>query len=231
MVLVGVLAVVLAAVGAVAAVARNSDDNTQSAVVGQAPPTSTTTTTAGTAATASVGTTVPSTVPASTTTTSPKTTTTRRAATTTTTTTKPAAPTTTTRPTPPPTPVTPLCAADQIEVNTLSDATSYTAGQVVKLTTTIRNRSASACFYRGYDVAMNFLDPSGHVVAGSQAHADDVGQQTFAPGQVLSQTSTWDPSACGTPPCATPAPGIYSVQATWAFSGGIYGFTHQFVLH
>ena len=119
----------------------------------------------------------------------------------------------------------PQCAAAQIDVNTNTASLSYPAGQPVTLTTTIRNRSSAPCFYRGYDVAMSILDPNLQQLFGTTAHADDVGPQTFAPGQVLTQSATWAPA-----PTAAPPPGFYSAQATWSFSGGTYGYTRQFVL-
>jgi hypothetical protein len=104
------------------------------------------------------------------------------------------------------------------------------AGQPVGLQTTIKNRSSDPCFYRGYTVTMTFLDRDQRPIISEAAHADDVQFRPFSPGQVLSHSATWDPSKCPSPPCATPAPGIYSVTADWSFSGGRYGATQQYVL-
>lgn len=108
-------------------------------------------------------------------------------------------------------------------MTTTTASLSYPAGQPVTLTTTIGNRSSSPCMYRGYDVTMSIIDPNLQQLFATTAHADDVGPQTFAPGQVLTQSATWTPAAA-------PPPGFYSAQATWSFSGGTYGYTRQFVL-
>jgi hypothetical protein len=62
-------------------------------------------------------------------------------------------------------------------------------------------------------------------------HFDDPASTEFRPGQSLTQSFTWDPASCQSPPvCARPTPDIYSVEAIWSFSGGRYTATMQFVL-
>jgi hypothetical protein len=224
-VIIAVVAVVLAGAGVVAAVAHD-EGRPAASVRGVSVPTTTTapepatTTTSTTAAPDAATTTAPATTVG-------RTTTTRR---TTTTTIRPPTPTTAPAPTgttnPPATAV--LCTPDQIDINVVPTSKRVTAGQPVALQTTIRNRSSEPCFYRGYTVTMTFLDPKGSVIIAPAEHADDVQFRQFSPGQALSTSATWDPSRCASPPCAPPAPGIYSVSAEWSFSGGRYGATQQF---
>lgn len=215
-----VAAAVLAAAGVVAAFAHDDGKGPVTAAPGS---TVTTTTSAPEPQT----TTTTTSAPPGTTTTSPpttvgRTTTTRRTTTTTarpTTTTAAPGPTGTTSP--PATAV--LCTPNQIDISVAPNSRSIPAGQPVTLQTTIRNRSSDPCFYRGYTVTMTFLDPNGNVIMSQAAHADDVQFRPFSPGQALSHTATWTPSA-------PPPPGIYSVTADWSFSGGRYGATQQYVL-
>ncbi|HEX2047888.1 MAG TPA: hypothetical protein VHF27_08990 [Acidimicrobiales bacterium] len=225
--LIALAAAVLGVAGIVAAAAHDDDGPpAREALVGGEVTTTVTavpdTTTSTTAA------------PPETTTTSPPTTTGRTTTTTTTrrtTTTTSARPTTTTRPaTPAPPGARPLCAAEQIELTGGPERLDYRAGQPVTLRTAIRNRSSSPCFYRGYTVTMTFLDPGGAAIIASSVVADDLEDRQFAPGERLSHSATWDPGRCPSPPCATPAPGIYSTQAAWSFSGGRYTVTRDFVL-
>ncbi|MDQ3898874.1 MAG: hypothetical protein M3326_16800 [Actinomycetota bacterium] len=223
-VVIAVAAVLLAGAGIVAVAAHDGDhEPVREALVGQnatsstLPPDTTTSTTVAPAST----TTSPPTTVAPTTTTRPTTTTARRPTTTTTrltTTTAPPADR-------------PLCAVDQIGVSVATDAQSYLAAQPVRLTTTIRNRSTAPCFYQGYTVLMSFRDPARVPFLGTAVHLDDPSPTEFRPGQSLTQSFTWDPASCPSPPvCARPTPDIYSVEAAWSFSGGRYTATMDFVL-
>ena len=223
--LVGVLALLLGGAGVVAVVVHDDDDDRRvsEAVVGDV--TTTTSTTVLETATST------SAVPAAPSTSSPPTTAGRSART--------AAPPTTARPPtnttarPQTTTTSPdllLCAAEQIDISAGTDSLSYPAGRPVTMTTTIRNRSSAPCFYRGYSVTLSFLDPVGRPLASTEVNGDSSSDRRFAPGARLSHTLTWDPAACPTAPCATPAPGFYSVAASWSFSGGTYAATMQFVL-
>ena len=226
----GVLALVLAGAGVVAAVVHEDDDAPQVTELAGGDQATTTST-----AEVPASTTTPTTADTATTTTSPATSTSVPRTTTTrprsTSTTVRRSTTTTTRATPPSTAdPAPLCQPDQIDISTMPSSNSYPAGQPVAATSTIRNRSASPCFYRGYNVEFVFRTPAGGTILGSVVHADDVAPRPFAPGQAISHSAAWNPAACGMPTCPTPAPGIYSVEGTWSFSGGKYSALRQFVL-
>lgn len=219
--IIGALALVLAGAGVGAVIAHDEDDGEQAL-----PEVTTTTTTfvLDTTTTTTIPT-VETTIAATTTTgRTGRTTTTRGTSTTVrpTTTTRPTAPTNTTAP------GRPLCAAEQMEI-ILDIGTSYPPGQPVRMATTLRNRSSTPCFYRGYTVMMTFLDPGGRTLIGSAVHADDIEDRAFAPGQRITHDVTWDPRVCPTPPCSQP-PGIYEVTADWSFSGGRYGARQQFIV-
>ena len=227
-VFVAVASAVLLAAGVVGVVAHEDDDEdrtaTEALVGGDVTTTITslpdTTTTSTTEVAASTTTSPP--------TTAGRTTTTRTGVTTTPTTrrtTTTRAPATSTTSTPP------LCAADQIDISGRPDRLSYPAGQPVSMSTTIRNRSSAPCYYRGYNVEMRFLDPDGRTIVAQVVHADDRDFQTFAPGQSITHTATWDPARqCVAAPCPPPRPDIYSTQAIWSFSGGRYTASQQYVL-
>ncbi len=227
--LIGIAAAVLAGTGVVAVVGHEEDNQTVTQVV--PPPVLTTTTTEPEATTSTTAAAVP--VPEETTTTAPPTTAARRTTTTrpprTTTTVRPAAPTTT-PPAAPPTSTPPLCSVDQIGISAAPERDSYPAGQPVTVRSTIRNRSTAPCFYRGYTVTFTFRDPNLEVLVSSAVHADDVEFRHFAPGQSITHTGTWDGRACATPPCESPPTPIYSVEATWSFSGGRYVAISRFVV-
>ena len=213
----GALALVLAGVGVGAAIVHDDDDGEQVS-------SDLTTTT-----TIVLDTTTSTTLDPLSTTTSPPTTAARRTTTTRGTSTT-VRPTTTTRPGSTLTTVAgrPLCAAEQIDIS-IAVATSYPAGQPVRMETTLRNKSSTPCYYRGYDVAMTFLDPGGRTLVGQAVHADAFEDAAFAPGQRITHDATWDPRVCPTPPCTQP-PGTYEATAEWSFSGGRYGARQQFIV-
>ena len=216
--LLGALALVLAAVGVGAVIAHDEDDDEQVAAE------ATTTTTVVLDTTTST-----TEVPVSTTTSPPTTTRTGRTTTTRATSPTTARPTTTTRPGSVTTVAgRPLCAAEQIDIS-LSLATSYPPGQPVRMETTLRNKSSTPCFYRGYSVTMTFLDMGGATLVGSGVVADDIEDRAFSPGQRITHDATWDPKVCQTPPCTQP-PGVYAVTADWSFSGGRYGARQEFLV-
>ena len=218
--LIAVAAVLLAAAGVVAAVAHE-DEERAAEVLGEPEVTTTLTLPATTTSTTAAP---PETTTSSPPTTTGRTTTTRRTGTT-------VRPTTTSRPaTTTPTGTPQLCTAGQIDISGRPERLDYPAGQPVTLRTTIRNRSSSPCSYQGYAVTMTFLAPGGATIIASSVVADDIEARTFAPGESLTHSATWDPRTCPTPPCAPPAPGIYSTESVWSFSGGRYSATQDFVL-
>ena len=209
-------AVILAGAGVVAAVAHDGDDDrpVNETVLGDDGTTTTSFPESTTSTTASPGATTTSSPPTTaagssttarpTTTVRPGTTTTRRAA------------VTTTAPLQ-------LCQAEQIDISAAPESLSYPAGQPVTMRTTLRNRSTTPCFYRGYSVTLRFLDRNKGQITSSAVNVPADVDRTFAPGQSLTHTATWTPA---TPP----PPGIYQVEATWSFSGGRYGATQDYVL-
>jgi hypothetical protein len=214
-VVVGAFALVLAGVGIGVVIDHDEDDDGEQAAVEVTTTTATflDTTTSTTPEVASTTTSPPTTVRGGRTTTTRATSTTARP-----TTTRPGTQTTVAG--------RPLCAAEQMDIS-ISLGTSYAPGQPVRMETTLRNKSSSPCFYRGYTVTMTFLDPDGRTLVGSAVHADDVEDRAFAPGQRITHDATWDPKVCQTPPCAQP-PGIYAVTADWSFSGGRYTARQEF---
>jgi hypothetical protein len=212
-----VAALLLAGAGIAAAAVHDDDDGTPAAL-DQSATTTSTTAPEPTTTTTEPPTTTTSTTPASTTSTTRRgtTTTTRRPATTTT-------PTTAARP------VTD-CTAAQIEVTAATDKATFGQGEPVRVDSTLRNRSSTACTYSSYNFSATFYDPAGNMVTGYNQHADGFGPTPFGAGQAQAASVSWDRLTCPEPLCKATTPGDYRVIVTWTFPGGPYTTSRSFRL-
>lgn len=126
-----------------------------------------------------------------------------------------------------------MCTAAQLVVEVRTDRAAYRPGDLVGGVSTLRNRSASTCFYGSYSATIGFLGPSGEPVGlTSNLHADALpGTLTALPsGGALSQDTVWDQRNCNGSQCLRVAPGTYALRGTWDLSGpGVTGST-TFVL-
>ncbi len=221
MVVLGVVAVVLAGAGIGVAATRDSDTEVATGTTTTVLTTPTTVVEEPTTAVSATST-PPTTAPASPSTTS------RRATTTTvaraTTTTAPRATTTTTGASGP------TCVAEQFDVKVMTDKPSYAPGQTVQITTTLRNKSATACFYNGYALTMSFKDDAGRMYSGVSVIADSFRDVPLQPGQTLTNSGQWDHRACAEPGCAALPSGPYYVTASWSIAGSRYDVLISFIL-
>jgi len=112
----------------------------------------------------------------------------------------------------------------------MTDKAYYAPGQTVLATTTLRNKSASPCFYNGFALTLTFKDDAGHTYPGPTVIADAFREVPLAPGQTLTNSGSWDHRACGEPSCATLPPGPYYVTATWSIVNIRYEVLVSFIL-
>ena len=222
MVAVGLAALLLGGAGIAVAATRDTDTAVE-AVAPAADDQSQTTTTTTEPSTTPIASSTSTTEAAATTTT---TTTARRATTTVarvTTTRRPASSTTT------PKPAVAACVPAQIAVAIATDRPSYAPGQQVKVTSTLRNTSSVTCSYNGYSFTSEFKDETGKSFGGAALIADSFADVPFAPGQVLTNSASWDHRQCPEPACAPLPPGVYTVVVTWGF-GATYEVSTSLIL-
>jgi hypothetical protein len=125
----------------------------------------------------------------------------------------------------------PPCTAAQIEVTAATDQASYLPAQPVTLTSSIRNRSSSPCYYLGYTFGVAFTDANGSPYGGTSLVADVLEDTPLAPGQRLTHTTPWDHRQCPVTITCGPLPsGTYTGTVTWVFPGGPYVRTVPIVL-
>ena len=218
------LAVVLVGgAGGISAVDRRSHDRTPVA----------TDVAAGDESTTTSSTVVESTTTTSTTIAATTSTTSRRSTTTTsrrTTTTRPPAGSTTTAG--PPTTAPPgvkLCTPAELVASIDTDRDSYTPAQAVKVTTTLRNRSSTTCFYNGYGFKIDYKNDAGTSFGAVHLIADSFRDVPLGPGETLTQTPTWDHQACE-PGCRPLPPGAYLATASWMLGGNTYDVWTSLIL-
>lgn len=112
------------------------------------------------------------------------------------------------------------CTAAQIAVAATTDKATYGPTEQVKLESTLRNRSSTACSYTGYTFRATFSDPAGRPIIDSAQIADAFRPTALVPGAVLTATTPFDQRTCQMQPCPPMMPGTYSATATWTFPGG-----------
>jgi hypothetical protein len=216
----GVAALLLAGTGIGIATTRDPEITEVATEVAE-PPTSTSSTLPAPTATTATS------VPATTTSRSPSTTvrvtaTTTRMETTTTAArppiTRPPPATTTTRK--PPALV--ACSPADVTVTIVTDRPSYGPGELVTANSTLRNRSGSACTYRGYTFTGEFRDAAGIPWAGGEATADATADVTLAPAEPIVQTMPWHH--------VLSSAGVCTVVAAWRFAGQTFEVSTTFAL-
>lgn len=222
-------ALLIGGAGVATAVNRGTDDDRSPTADGLAAggeqPTTTTSsvvepTTTTTIAAPAVTTTAP-TRPASTTTTRRSTATTTRAP----------ASTTTTRPMATTSgPATPRCTPDHLVAAISVDRHSYTVAQPVQVTSTLRNRSSTPCFYNGWRAGLSFKNDAGTMYGGVQVIADSFADVALRPGETLTHTGSWDHRACPEPGCGPLPAGPYYATVTWNIAGHTYDVLTSLIL-
>ena len=139
---------------------------------------------------------------------------------------------TTAAPPPPPPPST-QCTPSQADQTLSPDKPTYAAGEIVTVTATVRNHSATSCTLADPDggcyslfAAINGADTNNpYWRSGSVATRSCLPppRRTLLPGQVATFTASWDQSdrrGCradnSDPGCGKPrVPGFYTIQSLW----------------
>lgn len=229
LVVLALAALLIGGAGVGVAVDRASDDGSSTGAGRTAAPASTTTssfieqaTTTTTEAPAAVTSTTagPSRSATTSTTRRPATTTTRRGAT-----------TTTTRAAPPTSAsAAPACTPDHLMAVIATDRPSYTPTQVVQVTSTLRNRSATTCFYNGWQAGFTFKNDAGTTYGGVQVVADSFADVPLRPGETLTHTGSWDHRACPDPGCGPLPPGPYYATVRWSIASHTYEVLTSLIL-
>jgi hypothetical protein len=121
---------------------------------------------------------------------------------------------------PPPAP----CPAAEVKVTVVTDRPAYAPGQTVQGSSTLENRSATACLLptRAFFRVVNGAGKD----VGSFAYTLEFRLPVRAePGKTFTSTFTWDQKDCAGPACVQVPPGTYTVVANWTESGPYTGST------
>jgi hypothetical protein len=116
------------------------------------------------------------------------------------------------------------CPQSDVKVTVATDRAAYAPGQTVQGSSTLENRSATACMLptRAF---FRILDGAGKDV-GSFAYTMEFRYPVPAePGKTFTSTFTWDQKDCAGPACVQVPPGTYTVVADWTESGPYSGRT------
>ena len=112
------------------------------------------------------------------------------------------------------------CPASEVRVTVITDQATYAAGETVRGSTTIENRSATACLLptRGF---VRILNAAGKDVSGFAYTTDYRFPVSAEPGKKFSTPFTWDQKDCSGSACVQVPAGTYTVVADWT-EGGPY---------
>ena len=116
------------------------------------------------------------------------------------------------------------CPASEVKVTVATDRSTYATGQRVQGSSTLENRSASACLLptRAFFRVVNGAGKD----VGNFAYTADFRLPVRAePGKTITSTFTWDQKDCTGSACVQVPPGTYTVTAGWTESGPYAGTT------
>ena len=114
------------------------------------------------------------------------------------------------------------CPASEVKVTVTTDKPAYALGQTVQGSSTLENRSGSACLLptRGF---FRIVNGAGKDVS-SFAYTLEFRMPVRAePGKSFTSTFTWDQKDCAGAACVQVPPGTYTVTADWTESGPYRG--------
>jgi hypothetical protein len=118
----------------------------------------------------------------------------------------------------------PPCPASEVAVTVSTERSTYAPGEMVRGSSTIENRSATACLLptRGF---FKVLNAAGKDVGNFAYTADFRFPVRAEPGKTFTSSFTWDQRDCSGPACAQVPSGPYTVVAEWTESGPYAGRT------
>lgn len=114
------------------------------------------------------------------------------------------------------------CPASEVRVTVATDRPAYASGQTVQGSSTLENRSASACLLptRAF---FRIVNAAGKDVSSFAYTADFRMPVRADPGKTFTSIFTWDQKDCTGSACAQAPPGTYTVTADWTESGPYTG--------
>lgn len=114
------------------------------------------------------------------------------------------------------------CPASEVAVTVSTEKRTYGPGAVVRGSSTLENRSATACLLptRAF---VRIVDSAGKDVSGFAYTMEFRYPVRAEPGKTFSSSFTWDQRDCSGPACTQVPPGTYTVVADWSESGPYAG--------
>lgn len=114
------------------------------------------------------------------------------------------------------------CPSSDVRVTVTTDKTTYAPGETVRGSTTIANRSASACLLptRGF---VRIINAAGRDVSGFAYTMEYRFPVLAEPGKTFSTPFTWDQRDCSGSSCVQVPAGTYNVAADWTEGGQYFG--------
>jgi hypothetical protein len=125
----------------------------------------------------------------------------------------------------PPAPTVPAgerCPSSEVRVTVATGKAAYAPGETVRGSTTIENRSATACLLptRGF---VRILDAAGNDVSGFAYTMEYRFPALAEPGKTFTTPFTWDQRDCSGGSCVQVPAGTYNVAADWTEGGQYFG--------
>ena len=114
------------------------------------------------------------------------------------------------------------CPSAEVRVTVTTDRSTYAPGETVRGSTTIENRSGSACLLptRGF---VRITNAAGNDVSGFAYTMEYRFPVLAEPGKTFTTPFTWDQRACSGGSCVQVPAGTYNVAADWTEGGQYFG--------
>lgn len=121
---------------------------------------------------------------------------------------------------PPQQPALAACPAADVRVTVSTEKSAYAPGETVRFSSTLENRSATACLVSGR-AFFSVENGAGRTVSSFAYTMEYMLPVRAEPGQAFTNRGTWDQQDCSGPACVQAAAGTYVVVAGWT-EGGPY---------
>ena len=114
----------------------------------------------------------------------------------------------------------PKCTTAQLEMTANPEKPEFRPGEVVRIPTTIRNRTSAPCYYNGFTLSYEVKNAAGQGLGGGAHHADTFRDVALEAGQTLTENADWNPQDCtgGPGTCMQAAPGDYTANLRWSLA-------------